>query len=483
MLRQLGRGVVWTYASMGISGALQLAVVAVTARLLPAEAFGLVAMANVVLRFGSYFADMGVGRALIQRQHIDADDVRAAFTSSSALGVATAAVIAAIAPVAAAYYQDADVATIMRWLALTFVFTGLGATSRALLQRQLRFRASGAVEVASYALGYALPTLVLATNGFGVWSLVAGAVGQAVVASTITMALARHGWRPMLRWAPHARLFRFGATVSGISVLEFLGSTLDTLVIGRYGSAAQVGLYNRAFTLASLPTYQVNHGITKVLFPVLSAGRSDSVAFAKTLETATSIAIRVVVPLGVGLSMAAPELVSVVLGDAWGDAVPLLAILAPALALNLLATFPGQALDAVGKLRWKAITQFAYVLLLGAGLVVYAEQNLALQEMVTVVATGIAFRTAALFVVAVRTGAAGTSLLTASLRWAALSATVSVASFAGVRWLLQRADASNEVSLVLLIVTGAGIVLALLGSDVVRLLRERDRRRLESHVR
>ena len=49
-----------------------------------------------------------------------------------------------------------------------------------------------------------------------------------------------------------------------------MGSSLDTIVIGRFGTAAQLGIYNRAFMLASLPTYQVHHGIAKVLFSVLT---------------------------------------------------------------------------------------------------------------------------------------------------------------------------------------------------------------------
>ena len=91
MLGQLGRGVAWSYTSTGVTAVVQVAVVATTERLLPPEAFGLIAMANVVLRFGSCFAQMGVGRALVQRAHIDDLDIRAAFTSSTVLGLITAA--------------------------------------------------------------------------------------------------------------------------------------------------------------------------------------------------------------------------------------------------------------------------------------------------------------------------------------------------------------------------------------------------------
>lgn len=468
MLHQLGRGVVWTYATMAVSGVLQLAVVALTARLLPPEAFGLVAMANVVLRFSSYFANMGVGRALIQRQHIDEDDVRAAFTSSVAMGLATTATVITLAPFAAAYYQDRDVTAVMQWLALTFVFTGLGATSRALLQRRLQFRASGVAEVASYAIGYAVPTLVLAASGFGVWSLVAGAIGQAAVAAAISMWLASHSWKPMLRWAPHARLLRFGATVSGISVLEFLGSTLDTLVIGRFGTAAQVGLYNRAFMLAHLPTYQVQLGIARVLFPVLTAGRSNATEFSTTIVVASHAAARLVLPLGIGMGLAAPELVDVLLGKQWAAAAPLLGVLGPALALNLLWAIPAQVLEALGRLRWKAVVHGSYVVLLGVALTVSAATSVDLGSVALVLALAMACRTIALFAVVHFLGVVRPGYTLTMVRTTVVTAALAVGAFTVSLGLTRWCGAPSAVTLMVAISVGCLILVVVFWQEVVR---------------
>ena len=477
MLAQLGRGVTWTYASMGITGVLQVGVIASTARLLPPEVFGLIAMANVILRFGSYFAKMGVGRALIQRSEINDVDIRAAFTSSTVLGLLTGAAVIALSPLAAFYYQTDDVAVVIRWLALTFVFSGIGATGRALLQRRLQFRAAGAIEVASYTFGYAAPTLALAIGGFGVWSLVTGAIGHAAVSAGGAMLLTRHSIRPTLRVDAHRRLLGFGVKVSGISFLEFLGSSLDTLVIGRFGTAAQLGIYNRAFMLASLPTYQVQHGITKVLFPVLSSGRSDRAAFEHTLDTVSRIAIRLVLPLGIGMALTAPEIVHVVLGEGWLDAIPVVAVLAPALALNLLSTFPGQALEALGRLRWKAIAQTLYVVLLGSALLVTATNGLDLSVITLVIAIAIGCRTLAMYALIYQTGAVERSYLAGALRTAIVATAATCAAFIPALALLRSLEASNLQTLTLAIATGGLVLLALFIGSIVRSLGERSRSR------
>ena len=63
-------GLKWSYISTIVNVVVQIGVTAVMARLLEPKSFGLVAMAGVTLCFGSYFAQMGVAQALIQKQRL-----------------------------------------------------------------------------------------------------------------------------------------------------------------------------------------------------------------------------------------------------------------------------------------------------------------------------------------------------------------------------------------------------------------------------
>jgi len=418
----LRNGITWTYASIAVGAVIQLGVTGVTARLLDPAAFGLVAMANVLLRFGGYLAQMGVGRALIQRQALTTEDVRAGFTSSAALGLVVAVAVVASAPIAGGFFGTQEVVPVVRWLALTFLANGLGATANALLRRELRFRQAGLVEVLSYALGYGAPALLLASNGFGVWSLVAGAVGQSAVAAGLAYGLTRHPVRPLLDAVVHRRLLGFGAKVSLISFLEFIGSTLDNIVIGRFGTAAQLGLYNRALMLASLPTYQLSNGIAKVLFPVLAGGQSNLLEFRTALARATTTAIKVVLPVGLGMAVAAPELVRVVLGQQWVETIPMLRVLSVAMAANVLATFPGIALEALAVLRAKTLAQLGFVIILGTGLLLAASLGgFHLQTTVVVIAAAYVLRTIMYFGIGYAAGAYDAPALNRITRAAATS--------------------------------------------------------------
>src|SRR4029453_17225061 len=83
------------WSSLG-SAALMLANLAYTAtisRLLSPAAFGLMALANLVVLFGQFFAHMGISSALVQKPELDKDEIRAASTAGIAFGVACFAVV------------------------------------------------------------------------------------------------------------------------------------------------------------------------------------------------------------------------------------------------------------------------------------------------------------------------------------------------------------------------------------------------------
>lgn len=60
-------GLKWGSVSTIANAVMQIGYTSAMARLLAPEAFGLVAIAGVILRFGSYFAHLGLSQAIIQK--------------------------------------------------------------------------------------------------------------------------------------------------------------------------------------------------------------------------------------------------------------------------------------------------------------------------------------------------------------------------------------------------------------------------------
>ena len=120
------------------------------ARLLEPADFGMMAMAGVILRFGTYFAQMGVGSALIQKKEVSDEDVRASFTSAFSLGMLFTIAVCFCAPLATYIFDNEKIVPIIQVMALSFFITGLSTTAISLLRRNLAFRSLAVTEVFSY---------------------------------------------------------------------------------------------------------------------------------------------------------------------------------------------------------------------------------------------------------------------------------------------------------------------------------------------
>jgi O-antigen/teichoic acid export membrane protein len=344
------RGLRWSYFSIGVNTLVQIGFAAAMARLLTPAAFGVVAMAGVVLRYGMQMSQLGLGEAIVQRPTLSREDVRAVFTSSLALGAVFMAAFWALAPLAGDFFHDADVVWAMRGLSAGFVIAGLSTTPISLLRRDLSFRPIAIIEIVAYVLGYGAFGVGLAAAGLGFWALVAGSLAQQAIGAVLFLLVRRFDARPYFKWARVRHLYSFGGKVTAISLLEITLGTLGTFWIGATMSAGAVGLYNRASYLISLPSQYVSTGLSRVLLPSFSRVQDDTARLRGAYQTGVTAAAALILPLGWGTAGAAPQVVAVVLGPQWTEAAPVLAILALATPFSMLSHFAGILCEATATL-------------------------------------------------------------------------------------------------------------------------------------
>jgi O-antigen/teichoic acid export membrane protein len=357
------RGMKWSYVSTFVNAGLQIGFSAVLARLLDPLAFGLVAMAGVVLRFGSYFAQMGVGSALIQKETLDLREIHAAFLLSTGLGGAFALGMWVVAPVVAQLFDEPLLVDIVRVLSVTFLGTGLATSALSLLRRRLDFRTLSVIEIGSYVIGYGVVGVPMAVSGYGVWSLVAAVITQNGLTALLSHIAVRHGVGWVGDSAAYRHFWSFGSRVSIVGFFEFLGSSLDTITIGRFIGAAPLGLYNRAQMLVSVPINKLSGGMARVLLPSFSRVQSRPGRLRRVYVSALLLAGAVLMPMCAGLGVVAHDAVLLVLGDQWTGAVPVLQVLAMAVSLNVLTHLAAIACEATAQLNVKVLIQAVHIAL------------------------------------------------------------------------------------------------------------------------
>jgi len=368
-LARVGSGLGWGGASTVVVACFQLLFMAVMARLLEPADFGLVAVANVALRFLNYFAQMGVGSALVQKPELERGDIGAAFSVSIAVSTACTLIAMLLAGYAGAFFSMPDLPSVIRWLSFGFVLSGVGTVANGLLRRRMDFKRLAINDALAYVFGYGGVGIAMAISGMGVWALVGASLSQTLLTACLGYLGARHPLVFVHGRTQRNHFLAFGGKYSLIGFLEFLGSNLDAMLIGKTLGDSAAGLYNRALLLANLPVEKPANVLSRALFPVLSSlGGHQREKYAIGLQVSMIVTGSYAFAVAGGVSAAASELVAVLLGDKWTASAPVLQILALAVGPMFVSHVCGVTFDALGTLGAKLKIQSGALVGLVSGL-------------------------------------------------------------------------------------------------------------------
>lgn len=366
----LGRRVItaahWRFASSAIQGVLQLGVGVLLARRLPPADFGVMALAAVVIGFSTLAADLGLGPALIQRHPMTARHTRVAFTVSLLAGGMLSLTIFASAGLLARALDAPTLRSVLRVEAWLFVIAAFGSTALSLLRRSLQFRRLFVIESGSYVVGYALVAVGMAYAGFGVWSLVWGALVQRFLTSGLAVLWGRHPLKPLVARTELRDLLGFGLGASLNQLVHYIARNGDNVVAGRGLGTAALGLYARAFNLMAVPLSYVDNVMWSVLFPALAQIHRDPRRFRQAYLLSVQVTCLVTVPLVAALAVAARPLILTLYGERWAGTVIPLQILCFAGPFRGIYNVAGAVSHAAGRVYAEMVRQVGFAVLVVA---------------------------------------------------------------------------------------------------------------------
>lgn len=346
----------------------QFLVMVILARLLTPDDFGLIAMLLVFTNIGTLLVDSGFGAALIQRRHTTADDETTVFIFTICAGFATAGTLALTAPAIAAFFDQPKLIDLTRVMAVALPLGAFAAVPDALLTMKLDFKARAHAEVIASLCSGAV-AVVLALQGFGVWSLAWQGIAAIGVRGLLLWLFS--GWRPRGRYrsASFHSLFGFGGYMLLTGLLNIVAVRIQALLIGKLFDARQLGYYTLAQNTQQAPASMINSILNRVGLPVFSALASDRKKLLAALRTSLRMAMFLFVPCMVGIALVAGPLVNLLYGPRWTPAAPVLSILALSAALWPIHVLNLAAIGAQGKsnllLRVEVVKQLA-----GIGLII-----------------------------------------------------------------------------------------------------------------
>lgn len=322
-----GRGAAVTFLAQLFRVGLQFVGIVVLARILTPNDYGLVAMVTAVIGVAEVFRDFGLSMAAVQSKALSKQQRNNLFWLNTLIGAILTVLVFFSAPLVASLFGRAELEPLTQALSVTFLLNGVSTQYRASLNRDMKFFKLNGSEIAGQALGL-LIGIVAGIAGWGYWALAAQQVSQALAALVVLVIAAR--WLPGRydRSVRTASFLSYGMNLLGVNLLSYASKNLSTVVIGASLGPAQLGQYNRAYQLLTLPLNQINAPATRVALPVLSRLQDSREDFDRFLVRGQSMLLHVVVFTFVLAVAMTPPLVELFLGDQWGDVVPIFRALA-----------------------------------------------------------------------------------------------------------------------------------------------------------
>jgi len=233
------------------------------------EDFGLTAVTYMFSVVPVLIQQGGIKEVLIRRHRRFHLWANGAFWMSMALGLAGGAIMACIAPFAAAWYDEPRLLGLTLLIAILFPLDSLIIVPLASIYGSMRFRFA-----ASLSLGQALMQTTLAVIfamwGFGAFSLVLPRLFVAVASAIVCWSLSPvplHARLQVKRWK---LLARDGGMVIAANACELALAYGGYLILSVFCDLGEVGLFYFAFTL-SLQTFAlITQSLSGVLFPALN---------------------------------------------------------------------------------------------------------------------------------------------------------------------------------------------------------------------
>lgn len=315
--------------------------------------FGVYFLVTAVIAFLSYFSDIGLAAALIQKKEaITKEDLTTTFTIQQMLVITTCLLALFASPFVARFYSlENEGLFLFQSLILAFFLSSLKTIPSILLERELRFDKLVIPQIVE-TLAFNLVALILAIKGFGISSFTYAVLARGI-AGLITMYIISP-WRMSLgiSMVTAKQLLSFGIPFQANSFLALIKDDLLIAYIGKVLPLAQVGYIGFAQKWAYTPLRLIMDNIIRITFPSFSRLQHDAAHLGKAIEKSIFALALFILPSLVGLVMLAPTFIAIIPKyHKWEPALVSLTLFAINAGLAGISSPLTNVLQAIGKIK------------------------------------------------------------------------------------------------------------------------------------
>ena len=232
-------------------------------------------MLAIFIAISQTFIDGGFGTALVRKIERTEEDYSTVFIINLCISVGVTLILILVAPLIASFYKMPILCPILKIQSVTLIVYALMAVQVSKLTAELNFKALAKSTILA-ALFSGIIGIIVAYIYRSVWALVV----QNILHVTINCicVIIYSNWYPKTGFSKQSfnDLFAFGKNMLGASLLTNIYNNIDSLVIGKFYTSADLGNYARGTSIAKLPVSNINGVLAKVTYPIFSKLQNET---------------------------------------------------------------------------------------------------------------------------------------------------------------------------------------------------------------
>lgn len=320
-------------------------------RLLPLETIGIFNIANAIITFFAFFADVGLAASLIQKKEtVQYADIKTTFTIQQTLSLLISLIILFGAPFYGEFYGlQSEGVWLIRALGISFLIMSLKVIPSVLLERQLQFRPLVIAEILEN-LSFNILLIFLVVQGLGIWSFSASAIIRSIIGVVTIYILAPVKIGIGIDTISAKALLSFGIPFQLNNFLALIKDRLVPLIVAGIVGPVGVSYITWSQAMAFLPL-EVMNVIIRITFPAFSRLQNNNEILGKAIEKSLFVTSSAVYPFLFGLAAILPFVVLFIVSSKMEPAIPSFYLFAFSTYWAVISTIATNALNAIGKIN------------------------------------------------------------------------------------------------------------------------------------
>lgn len=325
--KQALSGISWMGGLRVFTRSLALIKIAVLARILLPFQFGIYGIATLVLGFLEMLTETGINIFLVQQKEKIDEYIDSAWAVSIIRGFLISILIFILAPFIANYFNTAGATYILHLIAVIPIIRGFLNPSCIKFQKQLefnkQFKYDSIIFFTDAMFAISLGLITKSENSL---------VYAMIISSTLEVILSFVYFTPKPKFAfdfvKTLKVIDRGKWITGAGIANYLFQNIDDIVVGRVLGTANLGIYQQAYKISTLPVSEVGEVFNKVTFPIYVNLATDVKRLKRAFLKTLLIICLLVIPFGFVVFTYPIQIIRFVLGETWISAAPVLQILA-----------------------------------------------------------------------------------------------------------------------------------------------------------